>query len=110
MESFFDIFTELTMDGGQSWDAAVTAPGNVGAIPSPFAPFTIFCPSNMTISATSSNGAPANFPTYLFPDCPFGPFIVTCTPPSGSTFPVGTTTVHCVGSDGCGNTRPVLSM
>src|SRR5207253_7621564 len=39
---------------------------------------------------------------FLYPDCPFGPFTVACTPASGSTFPVGTTTVNCVGSDGCG--------
>ncbi|MDB6035833.1 MAG: exported protein of unknown function, partial [Verrucomicrobiales bacterium] len=103
MESFFDIFTEVTVDGGQNWNAAVTIPGTVGVTPNPIAAFTIYCPSNMTVTATSSNGAVVSFlTTYLFPDCPFGPFVVTCTPPSGSPFPVGTTTVHCVGSDGCG--------
>ena len=29
---------------------------------------------------------------------------VVCTPPSGSTFPVGTTTVNCLATDACGNT------
>jgi hypothetical protein len=32
-----------------------------------------------------------------------GPVSIVCTPPSGSFFPVGTTSVTCVASDGCGN-------
>lgn len=32
-----------------------------------------------------------------------GPVGVTCTPPSGATFPLGTTTVHCSASDARGN-------
>jgi hypothetical protein len=32
-----------------------------------------------------------------------GEVTVTCTPASGSTFPLGTTTVTCTAEDGCGN-------
>ncbi|MGH7971192.1 MAG: HYR domain-containing protein, partial [Limisphaerales bacterium] len=39
-----------------------------------------------------------------FPDCPLCCFNTTFTPPSGSLFPIGTTTVQCQGHDGCGET------
>ncbi len=35
---------------------------------------------------------------------PHGPVSVTCTPASGSVFPLGTTTVGCTATDGLGNT------
>jgi hypothetical protein len=31
--------------------------------------------------------------------------VITCTPASGSTFPVGTTNVSCTAQDGAGNNR-----
>jgi hypothetical protein len=105
MDSFFDIFTEVSVDGGQSWNPAVSEPAVVGLTPYPFAPFAITCPSNITTTATGPSGKVVNYtipPIVFYPDCPFGPFTITCVPPSGSTFPVGTTTVTCTGSDGCG--------
>ena len=103
IDSFFDIFTEVSVDGGQTWSAMVTSPADMGLAPYPLAAFRINCPSNMTVTASSPSGATVNYlVTYLYPDCPFPPFTVTCTPPSGSTFPIGTTTVNCTGSDGCG--------
>src|SRR5215204_2991463 len=56
-------------------------------------PCTLNCPSNITVDATSSAGAVVNFPsTTTSGTCGT---IVTI-PGSGSTFPVGTTTVHVV--------------
>ena len=62
------------------------------------------CPGNITRFSTDPAGvAVSYFPTVLFGDCPLLPLAdVTCTPPSGSTFPVGTTTVTATATDGCG--------
>jgi len=60
----------------------------------------------MTVYTISSSGAKVSYavPTAgpPFPDCPFCCYAATCNPPPGSTFPLGTTTVTCSGSDGCG--------
>ncbi len=58
-------------------------------------PPTIACPSNQTVTLGSANNCTAtvNFPAPTFTG-PAGA-TVTCVPPSGSTFPVGTTTVNC---------------
>ena len=87
VDSFFDIFTEVSIDGGQTWNAALTPPATVGLAPYPFAPFTITCPSNITTTAIGPGGKIVNYtiPSIVFyPDCPFGPFTITCNPPSGT--------------------------
>ena len=63
---------------------------------------TITCPANITVSNTPNQcGAVVNYPPPTITDnCP-GTFTATCTPPSGSFFPVGTTTVTCA-VDGVG--------
>ena len=53
----------------------------------------ITCPANITVSNTSGQcSAVVNYPA---PTTTMGCGTVTCTPASGSTFPVGTTTVSC---------------
>ena len=58
----------------------------------------------MTVNADSASGAIVTYATPIAtdPDDAAGP--VTCAPPSGSTFPVGTTTVTCSSTDTHGNT------
>ncbi len=52
---------------------------------------------HITVSATSPSGAVVN---YLLPFSGIGSkFIPVCTPPSGSTFPIGKTMVKCVATD-----------
>ena len=53
---------------------------------------TSLVPPNQTVSATSGAGAPVTWPTP--PSVP-GASPGACTPPSGSTFPLGTSTVTC---------------
>ncbi|MBK6425846.1 MAG: HYR domain-containing protein [Blastocatellia bacterium] len=54
---------------------------------------SITCPANITTSNTSGQcGAVVNYPA---PTATPGCGTVTCTPASGSTFPIGTTTVNC---------------
>ena len=59
----------------------------------------VTCPGNMTV------GECHNVVTFQASgnDVCAGPVPVTCTPPSGSTFPVGTTPVTCTAQDPCGN-------
>ncbi|MGI0049878.1 MAG: HYR domain-containing protein, partial [Nitrososphaera sp.] len=60
-------------------------------------------PSSMTLEATSSSGRVVTF-TATATDIVDGSRPVTCTPASGSTFPLGTTTVACSATDTRGNT------
>jgi hypothetical protein len=68
-------------------------------------PLLIGCPGDMT--QPSDAGCTGAVVTYTDPtatdNCDPSPGVV-CSPPSGSTFPVGTTTVTCTATDACGNT------
>jgi len=66
-------------------------------------PPTLLCPSNVTVQATSSEGAVVGWRgAGAIDDC--GPVsTVTCRPPSGSVFPLGRTPVTCIASDAAGN-------
>jgi hypothetical protein len=59
-------------------------------------------PANITKEATGANGATVNFSASAN-DAVYGSVSVTCSPESGSTFEVGTTTVNCSATDGSGN-------
>jgi hypothetical protein len=59
----------------------------------------------ITVVATSDQGAVVSFEEQVTAeDDVDGPVEVTCTPASGSTFPIGTTTVNCEATDAAGNT------
>ncbi len=76
---------------------------DMGFVP-PGGPLTIVCPLNVTATVTvvGSNSAVVNYPA---PTTTGQAATITCTPPSGSTFPVGTTTVTCVASNSFGTTN-----
>jgi hypothetical protein len=57
----------------------------------------IFCPP----TTDPCSGAVVTFSVGASDNC--GTPLVVCTPPSGSVFPVGTTTVNCTAIDDCGN-------
>ena len=59
--------------------------------------------SNLTVAATSAAGAVVSYPTPTATDIVDGATPVSCTPPSGGTFPLGTTTVTCTTQDAAGN-------
>ncbi len=61
-------------------------------------PPALTLPSNMTVNATISSGAAVNF-MVTATDLVDSSVPVTCLPASGSTFPVGTTTVNCSATD-----------
>jgi len=76
---------------------------NDDVAPGDTTPPVLSLPSNITIEATSASGAVVTF-TATANDAIDGSRPVTCTPPSGSTFPLGTTTVNCSASDTHSNT------
>lgn len=59
--------------------------------------------SDITVEATSEAGAEVTFTPVAIDDVD-GTISATCTPPSGSTFPLGSTTVQCTATDSHGNT------
>jgi hypothetical protein len=61
-------------------------------------------PADITAEATGPTGAMVTFTNPTATDLVDGPVVVACTPASGSTFGLGTTTVHCTATDGHGNT------
>ncbi|MBI1850488.1 MAG: HYR domain-containing protein, partial [Planctomycetes bacterium] len=61
-------------------------------------PPTITCPADFSRECTSSSGKPVTFTVTASDTCDPNPTIV-CDHPSGSTFPIGTTTVCCTATD-----------
>jgi hypothetical protein len=68
------------------------------------APIISGTPSDITKTATSKNGATVTYSSPTATDIVDGSVNVSCTPASGSTFPLGETTVKCSATDEAGNT------
>ncbi|MFA5021654.1 MAG: immunoglobulin-like domain-containing protein [Patescibacteria group bacterium] len=66
-------------------------------------PIIVGTPSDMTVEATGAAGAAVAYLTPTATDDIDGTDPVTCVPASGSTFPLGVTTVTCNASDAAGN-------
>jgi hypothetical protein len=65
---------------------------------------TLNLPGPITVNATSPSGASVTYTvTATDPDNPASQLTITCSPASGSTFAIGTTTVNCTASDPSGN-------
>jgi hypothetical protein len=60
--------------------------------------------ADITKPATSASGAVVTYPTPTATDNIDGAVPVSCTPASGLTYPIGTTTVTCTATDAAGNT------
>jgi len=60
-------------------------------------------PSNIVIGTISAGGAVVNYTSPTATDIVDATPTVACVPPSGSTFPIGTTTVTCTATDDSGN-------
>jgi HYR domain-containing protein len=69
-------------------------------------PPSITCPANVTaVTTPGATCATVNYPPPKASDnCPLPPNAVVCSPPSGSCFARGTTTVNCTVTDVSGNT------
>ena len=95
----------------QAGSYSVTVSNAAGSAPSTTATLTVVdttaptisCPASVTL-CTSSNSARATFTATATDSCDAAP-MVTCTPASGSDFPLGTTTVTCTAVDSGNNTN-----
>jgi hypothetical protein len=69
-------------------------------------PPVVTVPSDITAEATSSSGAVVDFSAQVSATDETSPAnpVVTCSPASGSTFPLGTTPVDCQATDDANNT------
>ena len=67
------------------------------------APVLSGIPNDTSVTTSNPDGAPVSWPPPSATDAVSGGVPVTCSPRSGSTFPVGTTTVRCTASDEAGN-------
>jgi fibronectin type 3 domain-containing protein len=66
-------------------------------------PPVVTVPSDMTVHTTSSGGTPVTY-TASASDAVDGTLTPSCSPASGSTFVVGTTSVNCSATDSAGHT------
>src|SRR5207247_7842806 len=85
----------LTDTAGQS--TSCTQPININDSTPP----RISCPQDMTVLALSPGGATVTYPTPAATDNCGGNPAVTCTPASGSSFPIGSTPVSSTARDDC---------
>jgi hypothetical protein len=67
-------------------------------------PPSVTPPAQITDSSTSSSGKVVSYGKATALDTVDGSLTPACSPPSGSTFPIGTTTVTCIATDSHGNT------
>jgi hypothetical protein len=67
-------------------------------------PPTVTVPANVSTSTDDPAGKAVTYGDATANDIVDGSLTPTCSPPSGSTFPVGTTTVTCSATDSHGNT------
>jgi hypothetical protein len=65
---------------------------------------TVTPPSAVTAEATGASGAVVSYGAASASDLVDGSLTATCAPASGSTFPLGSTTVTCSATDSAGNT------
>jgi hypothetical protein len=67
-------------------------------------PPTLAAPGEQVVEANGPGGSVVSYPIPSASDAVDGPVPVTCAPPSGSTFPLGSTTVTCSALDSRRNT------
>jgi hypothetical protein len=65
----------------------------------------ISVPSDITVEAAGSSGTPVSF-SATATDTVDGTFAASCSPSSGATFPITTTSVTCQATDSHGNSAP----
>ena len=92
------VFVTASDNCGQHTNCSFTVTVNAQTNP----PIVLSCSTNITVTATSSDGATVFFSTPASGGCSPPPNVVA-NPPSGSTFPIGTTPVYVTASDSCGD-------
>ena len=103
------VYQVVNLTGGVAYYFVVRAYDNVGNLSPPSqevmgvaplsTPLSITCPA---LTVTSSDGNPVTVTFSPTTSGGLSPVASTCSPPSGSQFPVGTTSVECTATDGAG--------
>ncbi len=97
--------TTVTCTVSDSDDTNSPVSGSFQVVVKDVTPPTLSLPANITMDATSPQGRTVTYTvTASDPDNPPSQLTISCSPASGSTFPIGTTTVNCTASDPAGNT------
>jgi hypothetical protein len=89
--------------GATGGTVTLTATYDVVVSCSDSTPPSLSLPANQTVEATSASGAAVSY-TATATDAVDGAVTPSCSPSSGSTFALGTTTVNCSATDLAGNT------
>jgi len=105
----FDLTQPFDSEFSNMGSPLATSLVDSAAITADATPPVLVQPSDVTVAAeagvgTGCTSAVATFATPVATDNCSGAVTVACYPPSGSTFPLGTSTVTCVATDACGNT------
>jgi Tol biopolymer transport system component len=87
--------TNTALDRVADWQPVPTGGGDT-------TPPVLTVPADQTVAATGPAGAVVSYVASATDNTP-NPTVV-CVPPSGSTFPIGSTTVACTATDASGNT------
>lgn len=101
--STFPLGTTTVTCTAQDVAGNTSAPASFNVTVVDTTPPSLSLPGNITAAATSGAGAVVSYSASAS-DAVSGSVAVTCNPPSGSTFPIGTTTVNCQATDGAGKT------
>src|SRR5205823_8048891 len=97
--------TKVTCTASDSDDTNSPVSGSFQVVVKDVTAPTLSLPSPFTVDATSPGGAPVSYTvTATDPDNAASDLKISCSPASGSTFPIGTTTVNCTAKDPAGNT------
>jgi hypothetical protein len=91
----------LTVDDGNGATSTDSVTVTVADTTKP----AITCPANVTVECTAPTGTPASFSPPAVSDTCSPVVTAACVPPSGSTFPLGTSTDTCTADDTHGNTN-----
>jgi len=100
-----------TLPGGLTSEMTATGPSSVTiSYQVPDDDLSITPPASITTDATGPSGATVTYPAPSVSDPDdASPPVAVCTPASGTTFPVGTTTVNCSATDSDDSNSPVTT-
>jgi hypothetical protein len=92
----------VTLTATDIWGASNSCVALVSVIDQ--TPPQLSCPANVAVEFATETGAPVSFTPTAIDNCS-GSIVVVSQPPSGSTFPIGNSSVLCTATDAAGNSN-----